>query len=111
MHMPLPNMESLPLEAPVMALAWFQVNGHTAFQSLLNKYRQSIKDGSKPYNLVDGWRCDSKPDSREAFVISGWDSKKAHDDFTDLGMKDPEYASVLSLCDKVEVRHMKDMED
>jgi heme-degrading monooxygenase HmoA len=112
MHMPLPGMESLPLDAPVMCIARFFVKEgvHDELQRVLDRHRHKIVEGSKPYKMIDGWRCDAKPGKEEAFVFSGWKSKQAHEEFTAKAMEDPDYASAKDLCDGVEVKHVLNME-
>lgn len=111
--MDLHSMEYLPLDAHVMSVARLFVKSgesHAELQRMLDRQRHKIVDGTKPYKVVDGWRCDGEPGNHEALVFSGWKSTQAHEDFTVKAMADPEYASARDLCDGVEVRHMRNME-
>jgi hypothetical protein len=113
MHMPLPGMQSLPLDAHVISMAKFFFRGGenvAEFQRVMNISRSKIVEGAKPYKVVDGWRCDAEPGTHEALVFKGWKSKQAHENFTAKVIEDPEYASVRDLCDGREVWHMRNME-
>ena len=106
-------MESLPLDAHVISIAKFFFKGGenvAEFQRVLDKSRARIAEGTKPYKVVDGWRCDAASGTHEALVFTGWQSKQAHDDFTSKAMEDPEYAIARELCDGSESRHMTNME-
>jgi hypothetical protein len=113
-HMPLPGMESLPLDAPVMSLARFFVKGgddHVEFQKVLDKSRAKIVDATRPYTVVDGWSCDAEPGKHEALVFTGWASTKDHEEITaEAVLLDPEYGTVRMLSDGFEVKIMSDME-
>lgn len=111
--MPLPSMESLPLDAQVMSIARFFFRGgenRAEYQKVMDKHRHKIVEATKPHKMVDGWRGDAEPGTLEALVFTGWKSKQAHEDFTVKALDDPEYASVRELCDRNEVRHMSNME-
>ena len=112
--MPLPGMEALPLDAPVISLARFFVGGgddHVEFQRELDKSRLEVMNATEPYKMADGWRCDAEPGKQEALVITGWAIAKAHGDSTaKASMLDPEYGSLEKLSDGCEVRHMVNME-
>ena len=113
MHMPLPSMESLPLDTHVMSIARFFFRGEenpAEYQKVMDKYRHRIIEATKSHKMVDGWRCDAEPGTREALVFTGWESKQAHDDYTTKTLDDSEYASVKNLCDGREVRHVRNME-
>lgn len=112
--MPLLSMDHLPLDAPVISLARFFVKGgedRVEFQRILDKSRPKIVERTKPFKMVDGWRCDAEEGTQEALVFSGWTSAKDHVEFTAKSIDaDPEYGSVTVLCLKTEVRHMSNME-
>lgn len=113
MHMELDSMASLPLDAPVFSIARFRFDGGekaAAFRLGLETYRQKIVDATVPYKYVDGWCCDSEPGKQECFVISGWRSVEAHDEFSVKVIEDPEYGRGVALCDEREAKHMRNME-
>ena len=113
MHMPLPGMESLPLDAHVMSMARIFFKGgedHTEYQKMMDKHRHKIVDATEPHKVAGGWRSDAEPGMQEALVFTGWSSKQAHEDFTLKAKEDPEYAKLGVLNDGMEVRHMRNME-
>ncbi|KAF2491022.1 hypothetical protein BU16DRAFT_444298, partial [Lophium mytilinum] len=85
LHMELDDISLLPLDAPVMAIARLFIKGGKhieEYNRIVSKYRATIVDGTKPYNVVDGWRSDSEPGKQEALMFSGWASIEAHRAFT-----------------------------
>ncbi|OCK85357.1 hypothetical protein K432DRAFT_377711 [Lepidopterella palustris CBS 459.81] len=113
-HMGLDSMASLPLDAPVMAIArlFIKDGGHAdAYARLVANHRSLIVDATKPYKVVDGWRCDLEPGKHEALMFTGWESVEAHKAFTAKAREEnEEYATVRDHYEGMEVRHARNME-
>jgi heme-degrading monooxygenase HmoA len=114
LHMELEDMELLPLDAPVMAIARLFIKGEKhieEYQRLVDKYRATIADGARGYKVVHGWRYDVEPGKQESLMFSGWESLEAHKTFTAKMRKNEEYASLCDNYEGMEVRHARDMEN
>ncbi|KAF2809642.1 uncharacterized protein BDZ99DRAFT_463424 [Mytilinidion resinicola] len=113
LHMELDDISSLPLDAPVMAIARLFLKGGQhieEYDRIVNKHRATLADATEPYNVVEGWRNDSEPGKREALMFTGWASMEAHKAFTAKMREDEDYASVRNNYEGMEVRHARDME-
>lgn len=93
-HMELDSMQSLPLDAPILAIERVIVdqNCADAFNyAATNHLRHS--GGSHPRKLAFGWRIDAPVESHEAIIFTGWATVQAHVTFaawqTCLGDGDP----------------------
>ncbi|KAF2004811.1 hypothetical protein P154DRAFT_19323 [Amniculicola lignicola CBS 123094] len=111
-HMELDTMDSLPLDAPVMAMArlFIQDDCVDAFTRGLAEYRQTFIDGAKPYNVVDGWRIDAETGKHESLLISGWTNAQAQIKFMAKASEHAGFAATRANCQRVEVRHAYNME-
>lgn len=113
LHVELEDMSVLPLDAPVIAIARLYIKGGEhidEYNRIVDKYRDTIADATKPHKVVDGWRCDSQPGKHEALMFSGWESIEAHRAFTAKMREEEEYASIRDNYEGMEVRHARDME-
>jgi heme-degrading monooxygenase HmoA len=114
LHIELDDINLLPFDAPVMAIARLHIKDgeHVIEHSrILEEHRGLIVEATKPYNVVDAWRCDSAPGKHESIVISGWDSVEAHEAFTErIKAGNKEYASARDHYEAMEVMHAKNME-
>jgi hypothetical protein len=115
LHIPLDNMSSLPLDAPVVAIARAHVKGGehvTAHKKITGKYRDKLDERTKPHKVVEGWRVDEEPGKQENVVITGWKSREDHLEFSaGLREKYADYAALNKHWEKVEAHHMRDMEN
>lgn len=114
-HIELDDIESLPFEAPVMAIARLRIKSgdqHVAeYSRVVEKFRGLIVEATKPYNVVDAWRCDSEPGKQESILFSGWEGVEAHKAFTEkTRAENPEYASVRDHYEGMEVMHARNLE-
>ena len=113
--MPLPSMESLPLDAQVMSLARFFIKSgedHVVLEAVLKESLAKTVDVTKPYKVAKGWRCDVEQGKQEALVISGWAGGKAHEDPTCASiLPDSYYENLKLLSSGFEVKQMSNMED
>ncbi|KAF2796803.1 hypothetical protein K505DRAFT_202543, partial [Melanomma pulvis-pyrius CBS 109.77] len=85
LHMPLDAMQSLPLDAPVLAITRLVV-GHDAvdaYGQAAAKDRQPTVEATRPFNVLHGWRCDAAPGRREALQFTGWETVQAHAAFAE----------------------------
>ena len=113
--------EVLPLDAPVLAFArvWIKPDQKSveSFTRLVDKYREEIAMGSSSENVFNGWRSDVEEDQKECVMITGWDSKARHFQWTETMRRDvPEYGGLRKHYDTskheggMEVVHLKDIE-
>ncbi|KAF2467093.1 uncharacterized protein BDR25DRAFT_305875 [Lindgomyces ingoldianus] len=112
-HMELDAMSSLPLDAPVMAITRLLIkeNGVDALsQEVHANHRKAIIEGTRPYKVADGWRCDPAPGKHEALMLTGWPNAEAHAAFTAKAKEDAEYAGVRKYYEGMEVSHARNME-
>ncbi|RDW91633.1 hypothetical protein BP5796_02798 [Coleophoma crateriformis] len=113
-HLEFGGMETLPLHAPVMALARLFINPEgkhpNQFLVKVQKHRHVIVDGSQAA-VVDGWRVDGTEAEREYWMFTGWDSREAHDIFREKTRSEiPEYKSIRDHYLGMDVLHAKDLE-
>jgi hypothetical protein len=81
--MELGGMSLLPLDAPVLAIERMRVRGDCieAFNQAVITHTQQ-RQGSYPFKVAHGWRCDAAPGSYEVLIFSGWETAQAHVTFT-----------------------------
>lgn len=89
-HMKLDEMNSLPLDASVLAIESYAVEGNCNkdFEQAMVKHAEFVK-ASQPFKVVSGWRIDAIPLTHEALILSGWQHEQQHISFAgkqnDLG--------------------------
>ncbi|ORY12224.1 hypothetical protein BCR34DRAFT_483035 [Clohesyomyces aquaticus] len=112
LHMNLDAMSSLPLDAPVMAISMVVIKEHDidAYNQSITATRRLFSDASRPYRIVNGWRCDPTSRNHEAVMFTGWPSVEAHSAFVTEGRKNPDFARMEALYQTVEVRHARTLE-
>jgi len=115
-HIPLEDLESLPLGAPIVAIARLHVKGgeHViAHKEITGRYGGMLVERTKPYGVVEGWRVDGEEGAQEQeqVVITGWEAKEDHLAFG-AGLREtyPDYAGLRDHWQGIEVNHMRDME-
>lgn len=84
-HMELDAMSSLPLDAPIIAIERFSVQGKfvDAFEQATIRHAQ-LANSTSSFKVAHGWRCDAAAAMErrhEAIVFSGWESVQAHTAF------------------------------
>lgn len=107
------GMESIPLQAPVLGIArlFIKKEGVSAYQAVVDKYRNVIEMGSEPYKPFAAWRVDCENGNYEHLIITGWQQEGDHGIFTrKTGEEYPEYAGVRENYEGMDVRHVRDME-
>jgi heme-degrading monooxygenase HmoA len=114
-HMELDGMESLPLDAPILAIARLVIKGgeETAYEQATTKDAQVVSEHTRPYNVVNGYRCGSEPDNlREALVFTGWKSVESHEAFLSQASanEDSGFPAIQGLYESMDVWHTWDME-
>lgn len=113
LHMELDSMSSLPLDAPVMAIArlFIKDGKHVEeYNRIVKNHKSTIVEATEPYKVVDGWRCDSEPGKQEALMFTGWDTVDSHKAFIEKARENKEYASMHENYGGMEVRHARNME-
>lgn len=111
----------LPLDAPIISLARFWVkpdeSSVAAVNRLHGKYAAEIAMGSASEHVFDGWRIDGSEGEKQWVVITGWDSKRHHLEWTETQRRDvPEYGTFGRYFDSskgdggMEVVHLRDLE-
>ena len=113
LHMELDSMSSLPLDAPVIAIArhFIKDGKHVEeYNRIVKNHKSTIVEATEPYKVVDGWRCDSEPGKQEALMFTGWDTVDSHMAFIEKARENKEYASVHENYGGMEVRHARNME-
>ncbi|KAF2117569.1 hypothetical protein BDV96DRAFT_611322 [Lophiotrema nucula] len=111
-HMEMDAMSSLPLDAPVLAIAglFIKADSTDAFEQKVARHRHTIVDATKPYNVVNGWRCDPEPGKHESLMFTGWADAQAHAAFIAKAREDRDYADVRRYYEDMEVRHARNLE-
>ncbi|KAH7125163.1 hypothetical protein B0J11DRAFT_299172 [Dendryphion nanum] len=111
-HMDLDAMSSLPLDAPVLALERRFIK-----PDCLDAYNQAVTDdvrlmaqGTIPFNVIIGWRCDASPEHPEALVFTGWPSMEAHAAFAEKTRDHAETSAIRQLYHNPEAWHGRNME-
>ncbi|OCL14874.1 hypothetical protein AOQ84DRAFT_308182 [Glonium stellatum] len=113
LHMELDSMSSLPLDAPVMAIARLFIKGgeHVEeYNQIIRNHRSTIVEATQPYKVADGWRCDSEPGKHEALMFTGWNAVDSHKAFIVKARENAEYASVRENYEGIEVRYARNLE-
>ncbi|KAH4107517.1 hypothetical protein HBI23_130700 [Parastagonospora nodorum] len=72
-HIEVDGMESLPLDAPVLAIERLVLkgNGVLAFEQAIEGYVQQLQ-GNTSFKIVHNWRCDTASPKAEAVFLTGW---------------------------------------
>jgi hypothetical protein len=113
-HMPIPSISLLPFSAPVMAITRLFIEGGehvTEYDRKVEKYRNLIVEVTKPWTVVDGWRCDAEEGKHEALMFTGWESMEKHDEFgKKVRAENEEYRGMSSHYHGMEVRRANNME-
>lgn len=83
LHIQVGSMSSLPLDAPILGLERLRVeeDGIATFERAATRHVQQLQ-GSSPFKVVHGWRCDAAPASHEAVFIWGTENSPAHVSFS-----------------------------
>ncbi|KAF2127276.1 hypothetical protein P153DRAFT_368588 [Dothidotthia symphoricarpi CBS 119687] len=107
-HMELDGMSSLPLDAPILAIERFSVDGSAveAFEQAAMRHAQHGK-GNHSFKVAHGWQCDATVGSHEALVFSGWESTQAHVPFA---TRQEGSAAVEEGCRSILVHHAWNVE-
>jgi heme-degrading monooxygenase HmoA len=111
LHIPLSDMEDLPLDAPVLSIARMQPFGGgerlVEFTDVIEKYIRL----ATPWKRVDRWRVDCEEGKKELVLLSGWESIDSHESFTSGVRRDhSQYASAMGHLEKGEIKHARNME-
>jgi heme-degrading monooxygenase HmoA len=113
-HMPIPSISLLPFSAPVMAIArLFVKDGEhvTEYNRKLEKHRNLIVEATKPWTVVDGWKCDSEEGKHEALMFTGWESSEKHHEFRErVRAENEDYRGVSDHYHGMEIRRARNME-
>jgi heme-degrading monooxygenase HmoA len=112
-HMELDSMSSLPLDAPVLAIERLLVeeNSIDMFDQAALRHARHLQ-GSHPFKVVHGWRCDTPTGRHEALIFSGWKNADAHVTFKekDEGRSDGDSAAVSVQHEQMLVHHAWNLE-
>ncbi|KAF2662315.1 hypothetical protein K491DRAFT_585862 [Lophiostoma macrostomum CBS 122681] len=111
-HMPLDGTASLPLDAPVLSIAKIAVKEDCvdAYDKAAAKDAQLLATHTRPYNVVNGWRCDTSSGTHEAFIFTGWETKEAHIGSVAKIQKATAFPAIKGLYTDYEVSHARNME-
>ncbi|KAF1849921.1 uncharacterized protein K460DRAFT_360771 [Cucurbitaria berberidis CBS 394.84] len=111
-HIELDGMSSLPLDAPVLAIEILSVKGDyiNAFNQAVMRHTQLLQ-GSHPFRVAHGWRCDMAAGSHEALIFSGWENAQAHVTFAaQEGHSDCDNAAINGQYEEIQVHHATNLE-
>ncbi|KAF2035359.1 hypothetical protein EK21DRAFT_106898 [Setomelanomma holmii] len=114
-HVELDSMNSLPLDAPILALEILAVREDCVeeFDQAATKHAQALQ-GSNPFKVAHGWRCDARTGSHEALIFTGWNNTQAHVTFSSRqkshsnGVSDQ--APILGQYEELPIHHFWDVE-
>ncbi|KAF2200445.1 hypothetical protein GQ43DRAFT_73084 [Delitschia confertaspora ATCC 74209] len=115
-HVELDAVESLPLDAPVMAIArvFISHGGTNTYRKendgAIAKQVSNIFEATKPYKATYGWRLDAEQGSSEVLVFSGWESAEAYATYTLRAGWETEYAELRDQCVGIQVHHGRNIE-
>jgi hypothetical protein len=115
-HIPLENMEDLPLEAPAVAIARIKVKSgedHVVkHREITGKYRAMLEESTRPFGVAEGWRVDVGGEGeREQVIFTGWEEKEDHLAFsTGLRERFEDYRELRDHWESVEASHTRNME-
>ncbi|KAK5116291.1 hypothetical protein LTR85_009263 [Meristemomyces frigidus] len=115
-HVPVDNMEELPLTAPIMTISrcFFNESGDH-----VEKYLQQndspfpvVKEHIKPWSYVAYWAVDSTDACHKRMVFGGWRSKKHHQQLASKLKKECEFFEEIPLHydPKTQHRHCWNLE-
>jgi heme-degrading monooxygenase HmoA len=78
-HIELDGMSLLPLGASVLAIERMCVRGEyvEAFDQAVTRQVKELQ-GSHPFKVVHGWRCDAARESHKLVLFTGWETAQAH---------------------------------
>lgn len=113
LHIPIESMDEVPFDAPVMAITRLFVKGEHVrrYKEVGAKYREKVVEGTKPFRIVNGWRVDGEEGRLENVILTGWETREAHFEFTAAMVeKFPEYGTVKDCCEGMELSHCVNME-
>ncbi len=83
----------------------------TRYQNVVGKYGDLILEGTKPYPMAVGWRVDSEEGKQEHVILTGWETKDKHTEFTKKTREEfPDYAAVRDSYEGMEIKHARNME-
>ncbi|CAO2658735.1 Nn.00g064580.m01.CDS01 [Neocucurbitaria sp. VM-36] len=112
-HMGLDDMSSLPLDAPILAIERLSVKGDciNAFDQAVIRHMQ-LRQGSHPFKVAHGWRCDAAAGSHEALIFTGWENAQAHVTFAvnQKGHSDGDSAAINGKYEEIHVHHARNLE-
>ncbi|CZT44727.1 uncharacterized protein RSE6_04941 [Rhynchosporium secalis] len=109
------GIDALPLDAPVMAITrLFMKDGaeHVeACEEFEQKHRGVVGERKRTWSVVNGWRMDCEEGKNEGVMITGWESMDEHEAFTErMRTEYPVHAEVVQYHERMEVRHVRNME-
>jgi heme-degrading monooxygenase HmoA len=112
-HMELESMSSLPLDAPILAIERLSVEEDyvVAVHQATTKYMQHL-EGSRPFRVAYGSRCDTMPGIQEVIIFSGWENSQAHVRFSveQHNYSDTDGATISGHYKELVVHHAKNLE-
>ncbi|EUC46950.1 hypothetical protein COCMIDRAFT_25149 [Bipolaris oryzae ATCC 44560] len=98
-HVELGGVNLLPLDAPILAIERISVSEESTrgFGEAVHRHAQQLQ-GSHPFKLAHGWRCDAVPNHHEAIIFSGWQTPQAHVAFAAKNNQDGQYKTLQMTC-------------
>jgi heme-degrading monooxygenase HmoA len=78
-HVELGGIRLLPLGAPVLAIERICVKGEyvEVFNQAVTRHTKKLQ-GSHPFKVVHGWRCDAARENHELVLFTGYETAQAH---------------------------------
>jgi heme-degrading monooxygenase HmoA len=108
LHAELDSMQSLPLNANVLAISRQSVRPESIkqYEEIMAAKDQSIRDATPQYPLVWVWRIDAGEGKHEALMFTGWNSVENHERF--MESNEDKYTTEIYL--EGETKHGVDLE-
>ncbi|KAH7548973.1 hypothetical protein BM1_10746 [Bipolaris maydis] len=99
LHVELGGVDWLPLDAPFLAIERISVSKESTwvFDEAVQRHAQQLQ-GSHPFKLAHGWRCDAARNHHEAIVFSAWQTPQAHVAFAAKDSQDGQYKTLQMTC-------------